>query len=308
MVMARQASWTHNVPVRCGPHSLVCVAVLGLAVTIVGGVVGYRVAMASHAATEAVARDLRPAPVPMQASLLGEAVLKAENAPSAAPDLTRDQRLREFQDAFTNAWREGLAQAATATAETPTAPAGPPIPTASANLSTVTDPPTTTAVADLLIAAATADRQTPPPTPTATATPLTTAAATTSATADPPMVTAALTTIATVAPPAAPAIAAADAGPQDYRVVIYSASWCPACQQAKAWMTAHRIAFEERDIDATTEYVQQLQLLNQRMSLPTFDIDGNVMVGFNPQRLVLMLRRAVLRRLEGARSEAQAPL
>jgi glutaredoxin len=313
--MAQRASWAHNVPVRCAPHSLTCgpdgrcivclrdtraprpsrVALLGLALTIVGGVVGYRVAIASHGATEAVARDLRPAPVPMQASLLGEAVASAEKAPSAAPGLTREQRLREFQEAFANAWRDGLAQGATPMAETPTAPAGPPIPTASANLPTVTDTPTTTAVAVLLIASATADPQTPTPTPPATPTPT-------------PPTTAAATTIAIAAPPAAPAIAAADAGLQYLHVVIYSASWCLACQEAKAWMTAHRIAFEERDIDASTEYMQQLRLLNQSMSIPTFDIDGNVMVGFNRQQLVFMLRSAVLRRREGARSEAQAPL
>jgi glutaredoxin len=270
------------------------VALLGLAVMIVGGVVGYRVAMAWHGAMEAVARDLRPAPVPMHASLLGEAVPSAENVPSAAVNLTREKRLGAFQDAFANAWREGLAQAATATAETST---GPPIQTASANPPTVTDTPITTEVADLLIASATADRQTPPP--TATATPPTTATATMSATSDPPMATAALTTIATADPPVAPAIAAADAGPQDLHAVIYSASWCPACQQAKAWMTAYDIPFEERDIDATTEYAQQLRSLNRRMSIPTFDIDGNVMVGFNPRRLVLMLQRAAVRRLEG---------
>jgi glutaredoxin len=253
------------------------VALLGLAVMIVGGVVGYRVAMATHGAIETGARDLRPAPAPMHASLLGEAVPTAQNAPSAAVDLTREHRLREFQDAFKNAWREGLAQAATATAETPTGAAGPPSPIASANLPTVTDTPTTTAVADLLIASATA---TPTPIPTETPAPTPTAAA---------------TTIATAAPPAAPAIAAADAGLQDVQVVMYSASWCSACQQAKAWMAAHRIAFEERDIDATTEYVQQLRLLNPSMSIPTFDIDGDVMVGFNRLQLTLMLRRAVLR-------------
>jgi glutaredoxin len=80
---------------------------------------------------------------------------------------------------------------------------------------------------------------------------------------------------------------------------MYSASWCSACQQAKAWMTAHRIAFEERDIDATTDYAKQLRLLNPSMSIPTFDIDGDVLVGFNPIRLALTLRRAVLRQRAG---------
>jgi glutaredoxin len=277
-------------------------ALLGLAVTaplIVGAaVVGYRVAGASYWATGAVARDLRPSPVPMQASLRAEAVHPPEKAPSAAPDLAREQSLREFQDAIANAWREGLAQAATATEETPTALAVPPIPTASANPPAATGAPTTTAVADLLSATASATPDSPTEMVAPTATPPATAAATTSATT-PPMVAAALTTIAD--PPAGPATAAADAGPQDLHVVVYSASWCSACQEAKAWMTAHGIAFEERDIDVSTDYVQQLRLLNQRMIIPTFDIDGNVMVGFNPRRLALMLQRAALRRAEGPR-------
>ncbi len=259
------------------------VALLGLALTIVGGVVGYRVAMASHGVTEAVARDLRPAPLPMQASLL-EAVPIAEKAPSAAPDLTREQRLREFQEALANAWREGLAQGATAMPEAPAAPASPPIPTASTNLPAVTNTPTTTAVADLPIASATADLQTPPPTPSAPPS------------APPPPPT---TAPAIAVPTAAPAIAAADAGLRDLHVVIYSASWCDACQEAKAWMTAHRIAFEERDINASREYLQELRLLSPSLSIPTFDIDGDVMVGFNRQQLAIMVRRAVLRRREG---------
>jgi mycoredoxin len=277
-------------------------ALLALAVTatlIVGAaVVGYRVAGASYCATEAVARNLRPSPAPMQASLLAEAVHPPEKAPSAAPDLVREQSLRVFQDTIANAWREGLAQAATATEETPTALAGPPIPTASANPPTVAGTPPTTAVADLPIATAFPNSLTEMAAPTVTATPPTTAAASTSATTA-PMVAAAL--ITTPEPPAGPATAAADAGPQDLRIVVYSASWCSACQLAKAWMTAHGIAFEERDIDVSTDYVQQLRLLNERMTIPTFDIDGNVMIGFNPRRLALMLQRARLRRAEGAR-------
>ena len=89
---------------------------------------------------------------------------------------------------------------------------------------------------------------------------------------------------------------AADAGPQDLHVIVYSASWCSACQDAKAWMTTANIPFEERDIDSSPEYMQQLKSLNRRMSIPTLDIDGKVMVGFYPRQLVWMLQRAVLRR------------
>src|SRR5260370_3636934 len=119
MLMARQASWAQNVPVRCGPHSLACgpdgrciacvretmalrrsrVALLVLAVMIVGGVGGYRVAIGSDGAMEAVARDLRLAPLPKHAPLLGEPVHAAEDSPTAAVGRPGRQRLRALQDA-----------------------------------------------------------------------------------------------------------------------------------------------------------------------------------------------------------------
>jgi glutaredoxin len=102
-----------------------------------------------------------------------------------------------------------------------------------------------------------------------------------------------------MAPPVVLAAVAIDAGPQDLRVIVYSAAWCSACQDAKAWMTAAGIPFEERDIDSSPEYMQQLKSLNRRMSIPTFDIDGKAMVGFYPRQLVWMLQRAVLRRAAG---------
>ncbi|MGH7435755.1 MAG: glutaredoxin family protein [Polyangiaceae bacterium] len=276
-------------PLACGPDGrcTVCAreatargarraALLGLALTatlIAGGAIGYRVATASLATTEVVARNFRQNPVPMQASLVGGAALPAESAPRAAPDPSREQRVQEFQDAFANAWREGLAQAATVTVEKPTAPADTPTPTASATADSIPE-----------AAAPAATTSTSTSTPTAAS--------------DPPMLDAGPP--ATSDPPAAPVVAAApaaappDAG--DLHVVVYSASWCPSCQQAEAWMTANSIAFEERDIDSSPDFVQQLKSLNRRMTIPTFDIDGSISVGFYPGRIAWLLQRAAARR------------
>ena len=66
-------------------------------------------------------------------------------------------------------------------------------------------------------------------------------------------------------------------------------------------MTANGIAFEERDIDSSPDYMQQLKSLNRRMTIPTFDIDGSVSIGFHPGRIVWLLQRAATRRaLKGA--------
>ena len=128
MVMARQGLLAHNPPVRCVRHSLPCgpdgqcivclrepkvrrasrAALLALAATAlltVGGAVGYRVAATSFGATETVARNLRPASSPLQASLLAQTVHPTQRAPSTAPDLAPEQGLREFQSAIANAWR-----------------------------------------------------------------------------------------------------------------------------------------------------------------------------------------------------------
>lgn len=68
-------------------------------------------------------------------------------------------------------------------------------------------------------------------------------------------------------------------------IEMYSAAWCAACSRAKAWMQGQGIAYHEVDVDRRAGALAQLQTLNPRSSLPTFDIDGQVIVGFEETRL-----------------------
>lgn len=68
-------------------------------------------------------------------------------------------------------------------------------------------------------------------------------------------------------------------------IEMYSATWCPSCGRAKAWMREQNIAFHEIDVDQRAGAMAQLQMLNPRRTLPTFDIDGEVLVGFQEPRL-----------------------
>jgi glutaredoxin len=75
-------------------------------------------------------------------------------------------------------------------------------------------------------------------------------------------------------------------------VVVYTTGWCPHCKRAKAWMSGQGIAYEERNIESSTQYAQENRRINPRGSIPTFDVDGDVMVGFTESDLVAMIERA----------------
>jgi glutaredoxin len=84
-------------------------------------------------------------------------------------------------------------------------------------------------------------------------------------------------------------------------VVVYTTNWCPVCKQAKAWMRRNGVAYEERDIETSSEYARKMKLLNPRGSIPTIDVDGAVMVGFSETAMVSMLERAAQKRSEDGR-------
>ncbi|HLK40446.1 MAG TPA: glutaredoxin family protein [Polyangiaceae bacterium] len=82
----------------------------------------------------------------------------------------------------------------------------------------------------------------------------------------------------------------------DVHVVVYTASWCSVCKRAKAWMAANGIAYEERDIDASSDNARRIRALNPRGSIPTFDVEGLVLVGFDGASLVATMRTAAQQR------------
>jgi len=84
----------------------------------------------------------------------------------------------------------------------------------------------------------------------------------------------------------------------DVDVVVYTTSWCPVCKRAKSWMNAHGMAYDERDVEASVAYSRELHALNPRGSIPTFDVEGQVLVGFSDRALVLAMEQAARRRAE----------
>jgi glutaredoxin 3 len=102
------------------------------------------------------------------------------------------------------------------------------------------------------------------------------------------------------APPAALPGTLADAS-RVVSIEMYSAVWCSACTRAKAWMRDQGIAYHEVDVDQRAGALAQLQTLNPRRSLPTFDVDGQILVGFEETRLRSAIDQAARRSAHSAR-------
>jgi glutaredoxin len=72
-------------------------------------------------------------------------------------------------------------------------------------------------------------------------------------------------------------------------IVVYHQPGCPPCHRAIELLTAQKIPFVAKDVAADPKAAQELSALGSN-STPTIVIDGQTMVGFNPQRLLQLAR------------------
>ncbi len=82
---------------------------------------------------------------------------------------------------------------------------------------------------------------------------------------------------------------------QSISIDMYTATWCQACQAAHRWMDQEHIAYHEIDVDRHSDAIAQLSVLNPRRTLPTFDVDGQVLVGFDQVALTSAIDGAARR-------------
>jgi glutaredoxin 3 len=73
------------------------------------------------------------------------------------------------------------------------------------------------------------------------------------------------------------------------QVTIYSTPTCVYCKAAKELFEEHKVAFEEKDVaqdDAAREAMIQK---SGQMGVPVIDIDGEIVIGFNKNKLTELL-------------------
>jgi glutaredoxin len=87
----------------------------------------------------------------------------------------------------------------------------------------------------------------------------------------------------TFAPPAERALdggAAAD-GP----VVVYTTSWCPWCRKTLAWLDEQGVAYVNKDIERNLAWRRELIEKTGQAAIPVVEIHGELVRGFDPQRM-----------------------
>ncbi len=72
---------------------------------------------------------------------------------------------------------------------------------------------------------------------------------------------------------------------QDAQVVLYATHWCGYCKKAREFFAAHGIAYEERDIEASSSAEAEYRALGGN-GVPVVVIDELVIHGFSPKRML----------------------
>lgn len=76
-------------------------------------------------------------------------------------------------------------------------------------------------------------------------------------------------------------------------IIIYTSQSCPHCKTAKDYLNQLGIPYIERQADRDPSAQREMQALGA-MGVPTLKVNGQVMVGFNPQELQRLLKRQIL--------------
>lgn len=68
-------------------------------------------------------------------------------------------------------------------------------------------------------------------------------------------------------------------------VKIYSTPTCPWCKMAKAYLKEKGIEFENFDVSADDKAQKEMIDKSGQMGVPVLDIDGNIVVGFDKEKI-----------------------
>lgn len=74
------------------------------------------------------------------------------------------------------------------------------------------------------------------------------------------------------------------------RVVIYTTQSCPWCRKTKEFFKEHKIKYAEKDVGSDYKAVQEMIKKSGQQGVPVTDIDGQIVVGFDEERLKKLLK------------------
>ncbi|MFW6282612.1 MAG: glutaredoxin family protein [Minisyncoccales bacterium] len=76
---------------------------------------------------------------------------------------------------------------------------------------------------------------------------------------------------------------------QDKKVIIYSTPVCPYCQAIKDYFNENDIKYTEKDVSSDKEARDEMVEKSQSKGVPVVDIDGEIITGFDKQKIASLL-------------------
>jgi len=73
------------------------------------------------------------------------------------------------------------------------------------------------------------------------------------------------------------------------KIKVYSTPACPYCYALKDFLREHKIEFEDIDVSADPKAAEEMIRKSGQMGVPVTEIDGEIVVGFDKEKLEKLL-------------------
>lgn len=73
-------------------------------------------------------------------------------------------------------------------------------------------------------------------------------------------------------------------------ITIYSTPTCVYCKGLKQYLTDHHFEYKEIDVSENEQELEKMVAISGQMGVPVVEIDGNVVIGFDKERIDQILK------------------
>ena len=68
-------------------------------------------------------------------------------------------------------------------------------------------------------------------------------------------------------------------------ITIYSTPTCVYCNNLKKYLSDKNISYQEIDVASNEQELEKMVAISGQMGVPVVDIDGNVVIGFDKEKI-----------------------
>lgn len=68
-------------------------------------------------------------------------------------------------------------------------------------------------------------------------------------------------------------------------VIVYTTPTCPWCKVAKDYLKSNNVKFTEHDVAKDEKAAHEMVKKSRQMGVPVIDINGNIIIGFDQERI-----------------------